>query len=176
MTDSPYEKSLRRVLFISAMDGWSISLFAGLCTLISLLFGEWIGVSIGGIITACGIFELRGRKQLTRGNIDGFKWLVRSQVFILCTVLLYASENMFAYDEATLLAGMTDDIRNALSQAGLSVEDLRPLMKPVVYGFYLIVMGVTLIFQGGLAIFYQRSRPSVVAALAARSTPLQPRA
>jgi hypothetical protein len=174
MTESKDEKTLRRVLFISAMDGWSVALFAGFCTLISLLMGEWIGVSIGAIITACGVFELRGRKQITRGDADGMKWLVRAQVFILCTIWLYASENMFAYDEAAILAGVTPEMTEALHQAGLSMNDLRPMMKPVVYGFYLVVMGVTLLFQGGLALYYRSAREKVRAAVAARARPAVP--
>ena len=181
MPDSPAEKSLRRVLFISAMDGWSVALFAGLCTFISLLGFEWIGIFIGGIITACGVLELRGRRQIIDGNAGGLKWLVRAQVIILVTVLLYASENLLAYNEAALLAEITPEIRNAMSQAGISFNDLRPMLKPVYFGLYLTVIGLTILFQGGLALYYQSRRTKVAAAVEERRrrtsgflTPLSP--
>jgi hypothetical protein len=166
--DSPDEKSLRRVLLIAAIDGWSVALFAGLCTVISLLLGEWIGVLIGGIITTCGVVELRGRRHLAAGQIDGMKWLVRAQVIILATILIYALENMAAYDEAAMLAQLTPEMRSYLSQSGISVDDLRPMIKPVFFGFYLLVTGVTVLFQGGLALYYNTRKPKVAAALAAR--------
>ncbi|CAM2848292.1 hypothetical protein [Rariglobus hedericola] len=169
MPDTPNEKSLRRVLVIAAIDGWSVALFAGLCTVISLLMGEWIGVFIGAIITSCGVLELRGRKQLITGKADGMKWLVRAQVIILATILLYSLENMLAYDEAALLAQLTPEMRSYLSQSGISVDDLRPMIKPVFFGFYLIVMGVTLLFQGGLALYYKSRKAKVTAALAERN-------
>jgi len=55
MSASP-AKTLHRVLLISALDGWSVALFAGLCTVISLLLGEWIGLLVGALVTAGGVF------------------------------------------------------------------------------------------------------------------------
>ena len=150
------------------MDGWSIALFAGLCTVISLFGFEWVGIFIGAIVTACGVFELRGRRQIINGDADGMKWLVRAQLIILATIVLYASENLLAYNEASLIAEITPEIRNAMSQAGISISDLHVYMKPVYYGLYLTVIGLTILFQGGLALYYQSRRAKVSAALAER--------
>lgn len=175
MSDSPAEKSLRRVLFISALDGWSIALFAGFCTFLSLLFGEWIGITVGAVITAAGVLELRGRARLVRGNPAGMSTLVYAQLLILGTIWLYSLGNLLAYDEAAILAQLTPDIREAMSQIGLTPSDLQAMMKPVFFGFYFIVMGVTLLFQGGLALYYHSRRGKVAAALAAREpTPPPP--
>lgn len=168
MSDSPAEKSLRRVLLIAAIDGWSIAIFAGFCTLVSLLFGEWVGVYIGAIITFAGVLELRGRTRLIRGDIRGLSWLVRAQVLILATVGLYAFRNLLAFDEAAMLAEVTPELRNAINQVGISMADIQQLMKPVYYGLYLTVIGVTLLFQGGMALFYASRRAKITAALAAR--------
>jgi hypothetical protein len=171
MSDSPAEKSLRRVLLVSAIDGWSIAVFAGLCTLVSLVFGEWVGVYIGALITGAGILELRGRTRLIKGNITGLSWLIRAQVLILAVVGLYAFRNLLAFDEAALVAEITPEIRNAMDQIGLSITDLQKLMKPVYYGLYLTVIGLTLIFQGGMALYYASRRKRITEALAARQTP-----
>ena len=168
MVDSTADKTLRRVLLISAIDGWSIAIFAGLCTFISLLFGEWIGVSIGAMITFAGVVELRGRTRLLRGNISGLDWLIRAQVLILATVGLYAFRNLLAFDEAVLLAEVTPEIRNAIDQLGISMADIERLMKPIYYGLYLTVIGVTLLFQGGLALYYASRRTKITGALAAQ--------
>jgi hypothetical protein len=43
-------------------------------------------------------------------------------------------------------------------------------MKPAYYGLYLTVIAVTLLFQGGLALYYYSCRDKVAAALNARAT------
>lgn len=173
MANSPAEKTLRNVLAISAIDGWSIALFAGLCTLISLLTGGWIGVVVGGLVTAAGVLELRGRARLIRGEQSGLALLVRAQLLILGVIWLYSFENLIAFDQTALMAAVTPEMRSALSQAGVSLSDLEPLVKPVYFGLYLTVIGVTLLFQGGLALYYQSRKARVALALAER-TPAPP--
>ncbi len=147
-------------------------MFAGFCTLVSLILGEWIGVFIGVMITFAGVLELHGRTRLQRGDIAGLSWLIRAQVLILAIVGLYAFRNLLAFDEAALLAEITPELRNAISQLGISMADFQALMKPAYYGFYLTVIGVTLLFQGGLAIYYASRRPQINKAFAVRqSTP-----
>lgn len=169
MTVSSEEKSLRRVLFISAMDGWSVAIFAGLCTAVSLLAVEWVGVGIGLVITGCGVMELCGRAQLKRGQADGLAWLIRAQMIILIVICLYAFAKLLTFDEAALMAEVTPEMRSALIQAGVAIDDFRPWLKPVVYTLYLTVIGVTLLFQGGLALYYRSCRAKVRAALAPRA-------
>ncbi len=168
MSDSPAEKSLRRVLLIAAIDGWSIAVIAGLCTLISLLFGEWIGVSIGAVITAAGVIELRGRTRLLHGDPTGLNWLIRAQVLILAIVWLYSFRNLLSYDEAAMMAEITPEMRDMLNQAGIALSDIQALMKPVYYSLYLTVIAVTLLFQGGLALYYFSRRDKITAALSCR--------
>lgn len=168
MADSPSEKTLRRVLLISAIDGWSIAILAGFCTLISLLFGEWIGVLVAALITAGGVIELRGRGLLTRGDERGLSHLVRAQLLVLGTIWVYSLGNMISYDEELIMAQFTPELRSLLTQAGLSVDQLRPMLKPVFFGFYLVVIAVTLLFQGGLALYYHSRRPKIAEALAGR--------
>jgi hypothetical protein len=168
MTDSPNEKTLRNVLLISGIDGWSVALFAGFCTGLALLFGEWVGVFIGGLITTCGVWELRGRGRVARGEIEGVSWLVRAQVIMLVTISLYAFQQLIAFDEATLMAGLTPDMVTVLEQAEITVEDVRAMLRPVYFAFYGAVMAATMVFQGGLAVYYQNSREKIAEAFAAR--------
>jgi hypothetical protein len=175
MTDSSAEKTLRRVLVIAGIDGWSIAAFAGLCTLISLLCGEWLGVGIGGLITTAGMIELRGRKRLMRGEADGMSGLVRAQLIILGTILLYSLENLLAYDEAAIMAQITPEIRGLVSQwLGVSISELQPLMRPVYMCVYITLSVVTVLFQGGLALYYRSCRAMVSDALVSQRPPVLP--
>lgn len=174
MTASAPERSLRRILIVSAIDGWSIAVFAGLCTLVSLLFGEWLGVLIGGFITGAGVFELRGRTRLVRGDASGLSFMIRAQALILGIIWVYAFRLLLSFDQAALMAEMTPEMRDYLAMSGIAIADVEVLIKPVYYGFYLAVMALTLVFQGGLAAYYLSQKKRVLEALAARAPSVPP--
>ena len=177
MPESASEPTLRRVLALSLMDGWCMSLFSGFCTLGSLLTGEWAGAAVGGIVMSCGLTTLRNRRRLLRGEAGGMEWLLRAQLVVIGVVFLFVVQCLLAFDPVALKHGL-DSLEtnsligglllNQLAQYGLSITDLHPLLKPVYVGFYLLVMGCTLLFQGGLAFFYLTRRALVRAELAGR--------
>ncbi len=167
MPTVPPETALRRVLSISAIDGWSVALIAGACTVISLLVGSGIGVIVGLLVTTAGAVELHGHRRLVQGNVCGVGALVAAQVIILVTIVVYAVTNLLRYDEAALLAQLTPRHHDLLARAGLSFADLRPMLKPFYAALYSTVMGVTVLFQGGLALFYHSRKPQIAAALRA---------
>ena len=85
---TPPEKILRRVLLISALDGWSLVAIAGLGVVLTLVFGDWLGTGIGLLALAAGLGELRGRRQLRRRDPAGMRLLVRAQLFLLSVILV----------------------------------------------------------------------------------------
>ena len=147
-----------------------MTLFSGFCTLVSLLLGEWSGAAVGAIVMSCGITTLRNRKRLSRGDAGGMIWLLRAQLTVLLVVFLLVTKNLLAFDAPALMGNVTPEMRSLLDQAGVSLADLEPLLKPVYFGFYLLVMSGTLLFQGGLALFYKTRRARVTAELAARDS------
>jgi len=168
MPDSLPEPTLRRVLALSLMDGWCMTLFSGFCTSVSLWMGEWSGAAVGAIVMSSGITTLRSRKRLIGGDAGGMVWLLWAQLVVLTIVFLYVMGNLLAYDTAALMAHLTPEMRNLLDQYGVSLADLESLMKPIYFSIYLLVMAGTLLFQGGLALFYKTRRGQVAAELAAR--------
>jgi hypothetical protein len=170
MNDLSSQPTVRRVLALSGMDGCCMTLFSGFCTGASLLTGEWGGALVGSIVLSCGITTLCNRKRLMRGEVAGLSWLFRVQLMVVLVVFLYVVKSLLAYDASamdaalkalegsSLMGGLLD---TALEQWGISVESLRALMKPIYFSFYLIVMSGTLLFQGGLALFYWKSRARV---------------
>ena len=104
------------------------------------------------------------------GDASGMVWLLRAQLAVLAIVFLYVMENLRAYDAAALMARLTPEMRGMLEQYGVLPTDLEPLLKPMYFAVYLLVMGGTLLFQGGLALFYKTRRGRVTAELAARVT------
>ena len=74
----PPEEVLRRVLKFSRLNGWSVAIFAGLCTFVSLAMGDPVGIAVSLLVTLGGAIEVRGYRMLKRRNVDGLRWLIRS--------------------------------------------------------------------------------------------------
>jgi hypothetical protein len=162
---TPEEKALGRVLLISAIDGWSVIAIAGLGTLLTLLLGDLSGVLVGLLVLAAGVIELRGRRRLKRRDATGMKLLVRAQLFLLSVILVYCASRLGSYDQETMLANLTPDMRAALKESGVEISDIIPLVRLVFFLTYGIVALLTLVFQGGLLLYYRSKTPLVTAAL-----------
>ena len=60
---------------------------------------------------------------------------------------------------------MAAKVRHDHAEAGIGEEEILPMVKIVYQFMYGIVAFVSLIYQGGLAIYYRRKTPAVEAAL-----------
>jgi hypothetical protein len=163
---TPQEKILQRVLFISAADGWSVVMIAALGALASLAFGDLSGVGIGALVLAAGVIELRGRKKLRRRDPSGMILLVRAQLFLLAVILVYCVTRLGSFDADTMMANLTPDMQAALTEAGIKRADVVPLVKTAFYVGYGTVAIVSILFQGGLALYYRNRKAVVTEALA----------
>lgn len=166
-TPTPPEQILRRVLLVSALDGWSLVTIASLGMVLTLILGDWLGTGIGLLVLAAGCGELRGRRQLQRRDPAGMKLLVRAQLFLLSVILVYCASRLGSFDGDTALANLTPEMEAALHEAGLARADILPLVQIAFYATYGTVAVLSLVFQGGLALYYRSRTARVTAALAA---------
>ena len=174
MTNSaptPQGKALKRVLTISRLDGWSIIVIAALGILLTLLLGDLSSLLVGVLVLAAGVVELRGRRALRRRDPDGMKLLVRSQLFLLTVILVYCASRLGSYDKDSMLANLTPDMRAMLKESGVEVSDIVPLVQMVFYAAYGIVALVTVIYQGGLTLYYRSKTGLVTEALGTPPVP-----
>jgi hypothetical protein len=160
------QEVLRRVLRLSALNGWSVTLFAGFCALISLLFGQLVGTGVGAMITIGGIMELRGRRKLQQHDIDGMRLLVRAQLLVLGVVLVYAVSRVASFDAEFARSNISPEMQQLLTESGVDVGEILPLIKLAFYAFYGAVILATIIYQGGMAWHYHRRTAAVHTALA----------
>ncbi|MFI5356600.1 MAG: hypothetical protein ACHQ4G_04625 [Opitutales bacterium] len=158
---------LRRVLRVSAMNGWSVALFAGLCAVISLFLGQLVGAGIGVLVTIGGVMELRGRRLLQQRDIDGMRLLVRAQLLVLGVILVYAVSRLASFDGEAALGNETAEMRQLLNQSGIDQDELMGLIKTVFYAMYSAVIVATVIYQGGMALYYRRCTAAVRTAMTA---------
>ena len=166
------EKALAGVRKISRVNGWSVWVFGLFGTLISLFFGDYLGVSIGVLVVGAGWMEVHGNRRLARRDAKGMNWLVRSQLFLLSVIMVYAVSRLVSYDGELALANLTPDMAAALKELQIKPEDLLPMVQLGVWLGYGAVIVVTGIYQGGLALFYRGRIPLVEKALSRTLVPV----
>ena len=151
MMDS--KKVLRRLIFISGMNGWCVTALAGICTLTSLVMGSWSGVIICLAITASGYMEIKGCQKLKGKLPEARMWLTGSQLWLLFIVVSYAGYQLLVFDPSNMLK----DIPQAEQQAmkGI-VESNAQLLSTMYKAVYIAVIIASFMYQGGLWLYYRR--------------------
>jgi len=158
-------ESLRRVMRVARFDGLSVLIVAGGFALLSAASRDVSGAAIGLLIAGAGAIELHGVGLLRAGQ-EGMKWLISSQLFLMGTILVYAGFRILRPDVAWMLPYVTGEaaepILQAAQQQGLTVEQL---LVGAMSMFYVLVAIITLLYQGGMTIYYLRRRKAVELAL-----------
>ena len=169
---SPQEKALKRVLAVSRLNGWSVVVIAGLGALIALLLGDLVGVFVGLLAAAAGWMEVRGHRMLRRRDAAGMTSLVRSQLFLLSVILVYCVTRLGSFDADTALSNLTPDMEAMLKESGVTRGDILPLVRTAFLATYLGFAGVSILYQGGMALYYRGKTRLVTEALAVPPAPL----
>jgi len=164
-TPPPPADTLRRVIKIARLDGLSVLIVSGLCALVAIALGDLISSIVGLLVAAAGWSEWHGAKLLRRGDAGGLTWLVRSQLSLLSIILLYAVTRMASYDPEYVRSLITPDMNQMFQSAGLSVQEVMPMVRTTFYAGYGTLALVTLVYQGGLALYYRLRAETVRAAL-----------
>lgn len=147
---------------VANLDGMSVLAVAGLLALVAASMGDYGGAAVGLLVAAAGAIELHGVALLRAGEARGTNWLVASQPYLLAVMLGYCAVRLTSYDATLLRAAMTDELRAAIAQAGYREEQF---LRTVYTLTYAVVAGTTLIYQGGMTVYYLRRRAAVIAAL-----------
>jgi hypothetical protein len=153
---------LRRVVRVARFDGMSILGVAGLFALISAASRDVSGAVIGLLVAAAGAIELHGAALLRAGRGNGMRWLVSSQLYLMTTMLGYVAVRISNPDISSIRPVVTAELAGQIQQAGMGVDQfLLEFLRLV----YLSVAAATLLYQGGMTIYYLRRRTAVEAAV-----------
>ena len=156
------EETLYRVLRTANMDGISVLAIAGFLALGSASMGDFYGAGIGLLVAAAGAIELHGSGLLRSGETRGMNWLLASQPYLLAILLGYCALRLISFDPTLLKQAVTADVRQAIAQAGYQEDHF---LKVVYTATYLTLAVGTILFQGGMTLYYWRRREAVTAAL-----------
>jgi hypothetical protein len=158
---------LRRVLRVARIDGLSVLVLAGGFGLISAACGDVSGAIFGFLIAAAGALELRGVSLLRARRIEGMKWLFGSQLYLMAVILGYVTFRLVNLPRDPLLKALT----RALGQSGMDMEMMPMDLPQMLKLLYSAVAVVTVLYQGGMLVYYLLRRSAVAAALQADETP-----
>lgn len=160
-------QKLRRVLRISQIDGTLLVVCCGLFVFITLMSADFVGAAVGTCGAVAGWTELQGRRRLKAGQDKGGLLLVGSQLGLLMLVTGYALYQYFHYDPMPLVDDFESRLREYLSSQGTEPPSLAELFEETPQAFaqrmrylarlgYLSIIGLSFVFQGGLAYYYHR--------------------
>jgi hypothetical protein len=154
--------ALRRVMHIARLDGLGVLTIAGIFALASALLHDQPGTIIGLAVAGAGAIELHGVTLLRHGSERGMRWLVGSQLLLLVVILGYVGLRLSHVDIAMMRPLLSDAQQQVIVQSGLTVD---AFLRLIYKGTYVLVGLLTVLYQGGLTIYYQRRRTAVAAAL-----------
>ncbi len=137
--------------------------FAGAFALVSAASREAPGALVGLMVAAAGAIELHGVGLLRIGDSRGTRWLISSQAYLLCVMLSYATVRMLHPDIAELRPVVTEELAAQIHQAGITTDEF---LVEFVRLVYVAVAGASVLYQGGMIIYYLRRRRALAAAVA----------
>jgi hypothetical protein len=158
--------TLTRLLRLAKLDGTGVLALSGAFALASAAMGDRLSAVIGLLIAGAGAFELHGAGLLREREARGLRWLVASQIYLMIAVLAYVVLRLFSYDPAFINYALTADTRSNLLEIGYTEGDIAGLVRQIYCLIYAVIGFVTVLYQGGMALYYWRRKAAVAAAFA----------
>ena len=164
---TPAETTYTRVLRLSALNGWSVVIIAGLAGILALGMGDLVGLSVGVLAVVSGLMELHGRRLLKKRDAWGMRWLIRAELLLLAVLAGYAVRGLVSFDAGYMKDQVIPDLREKLQLLGVTLDDvlhsygltedkLIPLVKLASRCIYGTVLLGALLYQGGMVLYYRR--------------------
>jgi hypothetical protein len=140
---------------------------------LAVLYPSWLGTAVVGGICTIGVIEYIGAKRMRRGDPAAAVFLGRNQLAFLAVIVVYCLIQILTFSPAQLHSSLgSAELDSALSQMPEVRQQMDSLAPLATYGFYSLVIVVSIVAQGGLALYYftrrrhlealQRSTPSWV--------------
>jgi hypothetical protein len=156
---------LRSVLRVARFDGVSVLFLAGFFALVSAASGDVSGAAFGLLIAAAGAVELHGMGLIKAADRRGMSWLIGSQLYLMSVVLGYVGYRIANPDSDPIMKVAKTALASEIRQAGMDPEQFMAEFPRELRLLYLAVAALTVLYQGGMALYYMRRRAAVEAAV-----------
>lgn len=160
-------RTVRRAAGVAAFNGWTTGLLAA-CSAPFAWFGA-VNLLIAGGLGVVAFNEFRGRRRLLRFDPSGAALLGWNQLGFLAGIVAYCLWRVAAgfFGEGPFAAELA--AKPELRQVFDSAEGFDAAYRVAIVAFYGLVIVLSLLFQGGNAVYYFTRRRHVGAYL--RDTP-----
>jgi hypothetical protein len=136
------------VLKMAKFDGYGLLVMGIPSVIISLFSSSVSGVAIGAVVAACGFCELDGHRRYL-GRLPGARlMLMGSQLLLIALAWTYAGWSLMHPEP------LSPEITELIKESGDQSSDLIGLADHLRVVIAAAVCGVTLVYQGGLALYY----------------------
>jgi len=146
-------RPIRKAARVAAFNGWSTAAIAALSLPFSL--SSAVGLALTAALACVAFIEFRGRRRLLDFEPGGAFILGWNQLGLLAIIAGYSAWMM---QTSIVEAGSLSTELQGLAQldSGLAgmVESYQPMIRQAVRGFYLGVIALSVVFQGGTALYY----------------------
>jgi hypothetical protein len=163
---------LRRVLRVARIEGTCVLALATSFAFAAALLHDVHGTFVSLMVAGAGAIELHGAGLLGHGEERGLRWLVTAQVYLMFVMLTYVLYSLQHADiagfrellrsTAASLDMPTGDLRQQVAQSGIPMDDF---LRSSYQFFYLLVGLLTVVFQGGMAVYFARRHAAISEAL-----------
>lgn len=152
MLAGPRAKPIRKAARVAAFNGWATAIIAALSAPFALF-------SLSGFLVCAGLAvvaynELRGRRRLLVFDPAAATQLGWNQLGLLALITVYCLwatySNLFGASSFDSQLTAHPEIGNALG----SLDEFKPLIEQMVVLFYGVVIALSVVFQGGNALYY----------------------
>jgi hypothetical protein len=154
---------LTRVIRVAGLDGRIVLWSSGVFALLSAAGHSALGAIIGLAAAGTGAIEVHGASMLAHTDARGINWTIRAQLLLLLTILFYCGACILNFDPA--LFRDQPQFKTFITQNSLSVDQGVQLLRDAWVIGYVLVAVVSVIYQGGMAIYYARNRRVILQAM-----------
>ena len=149
-------RPLARAASLARSNARGYVLFGALTLVVAIAFGpDPLGLAIGAVVTGIGAAQLRATRRLAAADASAPRALARNELLLMGAIAGYAVLKL------TLLRETGEDLEAQLGDTGALGVDIAELAQSMNTLLYTTVLAVTLLYQGGLALYFLRRRPAL---------------
>ena len=154
-------RPLARAAKLGRANSTAYAVFGALSLFLVLVDFDAVGASLGAVLVGVGLFQHRECARLLRADAAAPRRLARAELILLGALVLYGVLGLILPPATS--ASLQQELRDARS---LGI-DLRSLTNSINETWYSTVIAVSLLYQGGMARYFQRRGKAVAAYLEA---------
>lgn len=150
-------RPLARAARLARSNGMGYAVFGVLTALLSL--DDITGLALGLVLLGVGLWERHHASRMLAGEVDAPDRLAQGEFVLMIAICLYAALKL------TVLRTSGADLEAQLG-AGASDFGIAGLTDSLTTLTYSVVIAVTLLYQGGMALYFRRRGPLLLQYLA----------